>query len=128
MPHRAIEVVALACVVLGLCGFTRTQCRRRPRLPHLSRSYINPVGFRAAHSRIGFQRLYRSAVPTRTPVNHAAIAGQQCPAPAYDILAAEGRAVKPDLAIQYGCVIHPEIASGSFGAMLRGENPAPDLP
>lgn len=30
----------------------------------------------------------------------------------------------PDFAVQYGYVANPAMASGSFGAMLQGKNPA----
>lgn len=74
---------------------------------------LSPCGFAAAHPRLAPRRDipdYASAMAT-------------CPTPDYEQLAREGRPVVPDFTVQYGCVLHPERASGSLGAMLRGENP-----
>jgi hypothetical protein len=38
--------------------------------------------------------------------------------------AAEYSGVRPDFTVQYGCIEHPEMMSGSLGAMLQGKNPA----
>ncbi len=72
-----------------------------------------PWGLAAAHP--------RSAPPRGAPDHASAMA--TCPTPDYEKLARAGHPVVPDFTVQYGCVLHPERASGSLGAMLRGENP-----
>jgi hypothetical protein len=43
---------------------------------------------------------------------------------AYGPLARGPHPVIPDFTVQYGYVANPGMASGSFGAMLQGRNPA----
>ena len=74
---------------------------------------LSPCGMAAAHPRSAERR----GIP-----DYASVMAT-CPTPDYAQLAREGRPVVPDFAVQYGCVLHPERASGSLGAMLRGENP-----
>ena len=38
--------------------------------------------------------------------------------------AAQFSELRPDFTVQYGCIEHPEMMSGSLGAMLQGKNPA----
>ena len=47
------------------------------------------------------------------------------PERSYGGFAHQGRPIDPGFAVQFGYVAHPELASGSFGAMLQGKNPAP---
>lgn len=43
----------------------------------------------------------------------------------YGLYQGPSAAAAPDFAVQYGVVSNPRGASGSFGAMLEGRNPAP---
>ena len=108
--NKAVEISALAiCLALSPVGHCAAHSRRapRPRQVFSRRDYACPLG---------------------SCVNDAAAAGE-CPTPDYAQLAREGRPVTPNFAVQYGCVIHPELASGSLGAMLQGRNPtAGDIP
>jgi hypothetical protein len=108
--NTAAQIAALAVgLALVPCGFAAAHARRAPRLRQAAISFP--------------RRAYASSTPRRD-VFDGARAAAACPTPDYDQLAREGRAVVPNFAVQYGCVLHPEVASGSLGAMLRGENPA----
>ena len=75
-----------------------------------------------AASACGVAAAHPRWAPRRDALDHVS-ARATCPTPDYAQLAREGRPVVPDFTVQYGCVLHPELASGSLGAMLRGENP-----
>ncbi len=81
-----------------------------------------------AASACGIAGAHPRRAPRRDSTDHVG-AMATCPTPDYEQLAREGRPVVPNFDVQYGCVLHPESASGSLGAMLRGENPtAGDIP
>jgi hypothetical protein len=56
---------------------------------------------------------------------HKAHAFPKTPESSYGGFAHDGRPTGPSFAVQFGYIAHPELASGSFGAMLQGRNPAP---
>jgi hypothetical protein len=108
--NKAVEISALAvCLALSPVGHCAAHSRRalRPRQVFSRRDYACPPG----------------------SCGDNGVAAGECATPDYAQLAREGRPVAPDFAVQYGCVIHPELASGSLGAMLQGRNPtAGDIP
>jgi len=84
---------------------------------------LGAAGSGAAHSR------------RRSPVTefaghrvHNVRAFAKTPEPRYGGIVHNGRQIAPDFAVQYGYVAHPELASGSFGAVLQGRNPASGIP
>lgn len=73
---------------------------------------------------LGFSLGLALAGPADAQQNHARrAAAQETPAPA-----APAAREAPDWTVQYGIVANPRGASGSFGAMLEGRNPASSLP
>jgi hypothetical protein len=109
---KAVEKSALAvCLALSTVGHCAAHSRRAPR------------------PRQVFSRRDYACPPGSGSCGDNGVAAGECPTPDYAQLAREGRPVAPDFAVQYGCVIHPELASGSLGAMLQGRNPtAGDIP
>lgn len=72
----------------------------------------------ACHRKFVTRRISKSArIFNSTRIPKTARCEDQASAARYD----QG---PPDLTVQYGCIEHPEMMSGSLGAMLRGENPA----